>query len=415
MNTKYAASLSLAFMGIGFVLTLLLPENTAVFLLRGGFEAGLVGGAADWFAVTALFRHPFGIPIPHTSLLIRNREKMVEALVSAMENELLNKRSIEEILRKHQVLGAASKELNRLVRKKNIRVAAVDFLIGQLLRIPEEQVARLLQERIPGMIMSSDSKGLARSVMGPVLQSGMERKLLDYGLNEALDWVKRKETRYLLGRLANEKMTGIKVGGFMGFAVQAFAGFMDEDKLGSILQDMLWSAIRQLQAPEDPNREKLLRELRAQAERFLEDGARTESFKESAAEWFRSRQAGELLRNGFQGVRNAIADWLVKDRDTGGRSVLRVYRFIYRRIRSDPELPRMLDNRITEYILDLVEANYYRIGRLVRQNLERLDDATLVRLVEEKMGKDLQWIRVNGAICGFAVGLLLSVVQLWHG
>ncbi|WP_312151583.1 DUF445 family protein, partial [Paenibacillus odorifer] len=58
MRSKNLATMSLAFMACGFLLTLFLPENLAVILLRGGFEAGLVGGIADWFAVTALFRHP---------------------------------------------------------------------------------------------------------------------------------------------------------------------------------------------------------------------------------------------------------------------------------------------------------------------------------------------------------------------
>jgi uncharacterized membrane-anchored protein YjiN (DUF445 family) len=91
-------------MACGFIITLLLKETTLVKILQGGFEAGLVGGLADWFAVTALFRHPMGIPIPHTSLLLRNRDKIVRSLISALENELLNKESIENRLRKLKLL-----------------------------------------------------------------------------------------------------------------------------------------------------------------------------------------------------------------------------------------------------------------------------------------------------------------------
>lgn len=59
-----------------------------------------------------------------------------------------------------------------------------------------------------------------------------------------------------------------------------------------------------------------------------------------------------------------------------------------------------------------VEANYYRIGLLVRENLDQLDDQSLVKMLEEKVGSDLQWIRVNGAICGFLIGLVLTVVHM---
>lgn len=63
------ATISLAIMGVGFVATMPFGDSIWGQLLQGGFEAGLVGGLADWFAVTALFRHPLGIPIPHTALL----------------------------------------------------------------------------------------------------------------------------------------------------------------------------------------------------------------------------------------------------------------------------------------------------------------------------------------------------------
>lgn len=113
MRSKNLATMSLAFMACGFLITLFLPENLAVILLRGGFEAGLVGGIADWFAVTALFRHPMGLRIPHTSLLLKNRDKIIQSLITAMETELLNKESIENKLRKFGFISMGSKPLTK--------------------------------------------------------------------------------------------------------------------------------------------------------------------------------------------------------------------------------------------------------------------------------------------------------------
>ena len=81
MKSKYLAGGSLAIMALGFIATLFFPKTTLLLIIQGGFEAGLVGGIADWFAVTALFRHPLGIPIPHTSLLTRNRDKIIRSLI----------------------------------------------------------------------------------------------------------------------------------------------------------------------------------------------------------------------------------------------------------------------------------------------------------------------------------------------
>ncbi len=78
LQTKYIAGISLGVMGVGFAASIPFQGTIAGEIIQGGFEAGLVGGLADWFAVTALFRHPMGIPIPHTALLPKNRKRVTK-------------------------------------------------------------------------------------------------------------------------------------------------------------------------------------------------------------------------------------------------------------------------------------------------------------------------------------------------
>ena len=119
MKTRYIAGLSLAVMGAGFITTkYALPDSGWVHLLESGFEAGLVGGIADWFAVTALFRHPMGIPIPHTALLLKNRNKIINSLISAMENELLKKESITQKLSDMKLFQGIASGTTRIIRKR---------------------------------------------------------------------------------------------------------------------------------------------------------------------------------------------------------------------------------------------------------------------------------------------------------
>ncbi len=95
-GSRKIARYSLMIMGVGFIATTPFHGSVWIDLLHGGFEAGLVGGLADWFAVTALFRHPLGIPIPHTALLPNNRKRITNALVSTLKNDWLSKESIQE-------------------------------------------------------------------------------------------------------------------------------------------------------------------------------------------------------------------------------------------------------------------------------------------------------------------------------
>ncbi len=95
-GSRKIAIYSLIIMGVGFIATTPFQGPILVDLLHGGFEAGLVGGLADWFAVTALFRHPLGIPIPHTALLPNNRKRITNGLVSMLKKDWLSKESILE-------------------------------------------------------------------------------------------------------------------------------------------------------------------------------------------------------------------------------------------------------------------------------------------------------------------------------
>lgn len=85
---------------------------------------------------------------------------------------------------------------------------------------------------------------------------------------------------------------------------------------------------------------------------------------------------------------------------------------LVRRIGKEQEWIQASEERIRGTLIAFVESNHYRIGQLVKENLDQMDDASLVNMLEEKVGKDLQWIRVNGAVCGFVVGLVLTVIQM---
>lgn len=105
-KSRHLATISLTVMGVGFLATLPFQDSLWGTFLQGGFEAGLVGGLADWFAVTALFRHPLGLPIPHTALLPKNRKRLTSGIINMLENDWLTKESIRgKLLVFHSLLN----------------------------------------------------------------------------------------------------------------------------------------------------------------------------------------------------------------------------------------------------------------------------------------------------------------------
>ena len=120
LQTKYIAGISLGVMGVGFRLNPFQGRSWRDY--SRGFEAGLVGGLADWFAVTALFRHPMGIPIPHTALLPKT-ERVTKGLINTLENEWLTKESITNKVKEMQLaqmVQIAEREMQSDAVKKGL-------------------------------------------------------------------------------------------------------------------------------------------------------------------------------------------------------------------------------------------------------------------------------------------------------
>ncbi|QJD83168.1 DUF445 domain-containing protein [Cohnella herbarum] len=414
MRTRYIAGLSLVAMGAGFVTTLFLPDHPVVDLLKGGFEAGLVGGFADWFAVTALFRHPLGIPIPHTSLLLKSRDKIANSLISALENELLNKASITSRLKQFQLLKLAGSTVTRIVRKRSNRVGAIRLLHTLLTKLPLGSLVPYLQSGIVSMIGRIDVKPLAEKLLHTAAEERWDERALDYALDQGRIWVSRPETGQLLGSIAQQKMQEAKVGGIMGFAVQAFAGFMNEDKLGTMIQQLLLSGIQDLSRSGNMNREKLLAEIRNQLQRFATDEETLNKGKQWIADKAAHPDSGKFIEERLESLRTSLLSALDKEMDNGGRKVVTVVRYAIRKLQAEKELTDNAEQKILSFIVDFVEANHYRLGLLLKDNIDQMNDKELVRMLEEKVGSDLQWIRVNGALCGFIIGLILTSIQ-WLG
>ncbi|MCM3790937.1 DUF445 domain-containing protein [Domibacillus indicus] len=409
-QSKHLASASLAVMGGGFIATIPFQETAWSAILHGGFEAGLVGGLADWFAVTALFRHPMGIPIPHTALLPKNRKKIVAALVNTLENDWLSKESIQSKLQNvhviQKMIPVVQKEVSSEAVKKEI-----NGLLDQMVRsIDVTKIAPLIEKELKKALRSIDTGHVIEMAVEKLIHHQYDEKALDYMLDRMEQWLNKNETSRQLGRTALRAIEGLELDGFMQFALKSFQQMLSEEKLGSLLQNLLRNALINIKKPEDMNRQafllKVKEEMRGITERkeWMEV---IEARKEAAIQdWELSGKIEEILTSIQQKASAFI--------ESGECMENYVLPFINRTIRSvqdNPEKINRLEAWAQHQIGVLVEENHSKIGKLVEENLNKLDNETLVHMMENHIGKDLQWIRVNGAVCGFFIGLVLAGIQ----
>ncbi|MEK4212536.1 hypothetical protein A6279_16590 [Bacillus wiedmannii] len=410
LQTKYIAGISLGVMGVGFAASIPFQGTVAGEIIQGGFEAGLVGGLADWFAVTALFRHPMGIPIPHTALLPKNRKRVTKGLINTLENEWLTKESITNKVKEMQlaqmVLQIAEREMQSDAVKKGIVTIAEKAIVS----IDTEKLAVIIEKEMKTYLHTINTSNILQVLVDQLVVQEYDEKALDYILVKVKDWTAQDEARYQLGSLGMKAMENIKVDGFLQFTLKSFMNIVDEDKIGGILQKFIISNINSLQDADNSTRQLVLAKIRQEIINVKENEALLKELENWKEKWIANWDATDKIKEMLEQVQQRAITF-VKNEEFTDKYVIPFLQTQMNKIKEDEQTVQKIEGWLQKQVVTLVEKNHSKIGKLVQENLDKLDDKTLIEMIENNVGKDLQWIRVNGAVCGFMIGLVLEGIK----
>ncbi|PIE92387.1 DUF445 domain-containing protein [Bacillus fungorum] len=410
LQTKYIAGISLGIMGVGFAASIPFQGTVAGEIIQGGFEAGLVGGLADWFAVTALFRHPMGIPIPHTALLPKNRKRVTKGLIHTLENEWLTKESITNKVKEMQlaqmVLQIAEREMQSDAVKKGIVTIAEKAIVT----IDTEKLAVIIEKELKTYLHTINTSNILQVLVDQLVVQEYDEKTLDYILVKVKDWTAQAEARYQLGSLGMKAMENIKVDGFLQFTLKSFMNIVDEDKIGGILQKFIISNINSLQDADNSTRQLILAKIRQEIINVKENEALLQELENWKEKWISNWNATDKIKEMLEQVQQKAVTFANNEEFTD-KYVIPFLQTQMNKIKEDEMTVQKIEEWLQKQVVKLVENNHSKIGKLVQENLDKLDDKTLIEMIENNVGKDLQWIRVNGAVCGFMIGLVLEGIK----
>ncbi|XJZ28070.1 DUF445 domain-containing protein [Bacillota bacterium Lsc_1132] len=409
-KSKHLATISLTIMGTGFAATIPFQQSLWGMILQGGFEAGLVGGLADWFAVTALFRHPLGIPIPHTALLPKNRKRITATIISMLENDWLTKESIRE------KLGAIrfTEKLFSIVEKEKGSEAVRSTIATMIQQIIEQidlnKIAHLVERELKSQIEQLDSKTYLPMITEQFLKRKYDEKAVDFILDEVEEWANKESTKNRLGQMAVDAIENIQADGFMQFALKSFRSLVNEEKLGNIIQSLIQKGIASFRDPMNQNRQTLLYSIETKLEKIKEDEKITEELNHWKSQLLNEWKLEDKIIDSLTALRQKAVDF-INTPSFFDETILPFLTSMIENLQNDRVKMDQLENWIRSQVFDFVDKNHSKIGKLVEENLNKLNDATLIEMLETNVGKDLQWIRVNGAICGFLIGLCLVGIK----
>ncbi|HWQ42019.1 MAG TPA: DUF445 domain-containing protein [Desulfosporosinus sp.] len=406
-NTK-AANLTLGGITLGFLLSYPFHGGFVGGLISSGCSAGMIGGLADWFAVTALFRRPLGIrpgKIIRTEIIPQNRERIFVALADMVQNELLS----QDVLRRKLSAWDFSGVLIRILGKQEVKLSVAPLLtnfaedIGRHIEPGEftQVIQGLLQENMGGINLSQ--------TLAEVVEFSIDHGDIDQVLNVFCrvinDYVEQPEAKVALmntmeaalTRYGDNNPTRKMVVKFLPAPSVLAHGLQEKVKTalldGTVERWLKESLLRfVLELKTKPSLQESLNQVILN---ILDKSSENPVFK------------GKEKNVSFIGTSTekmpAIIEHFMGDLANNWDEYLEI-------LERDRSLRLKVDERVKLSIEKQIGFHHQAIGRMVHEGLDPLTDDKLVELIENKAGNDLQMIRINGSVVGGLVGMLIYVL-----
>ena len=381
-------------------------------------EAALVGGVADWFAVTALFRRPLGFPY-HTAILPRRRDSFIHAIVVMVQKEFFSRRKIFRHIEKIHLFPMLQEFLRKEATETRMTGTVLHFIRASFLRKKNKKVIAYLAERLKGILLREDPSELMNRFDALFRTNEWDRKALVriscLLAQEVLTEETRQSIRDGLAELEREKIGD----GFLSRLLEV-TNTVNLDEGAELIQRHTCHVLNELGREYSPLQENAIALLHDCIGDLRQDAELLRLARELQERLACELPIEETLGRLFQGLRTHFQMDLQREVDpiaehmpafyTHLQSILHVeYQHMLFLIEERSELQKI----ITKVLYDLLARSALHaqtlVGVIVRNVLSRLTDEELNHLIYDKVEEDLLWIRVNGSLVGGCIGLLLFI------
>ena len=391
---KFAATGLLLFAAVVFVIARTFHGEPAIWgYVEAGAEAAMVGALADWFAVTALFRHPLGLPIPHTAIIPRRKDEIGRSLGQFVEGNFMSREIIGERLRDAGIARRLGEWLSIGEHATRAADAIADVLTNTIKVLDDDEVSAALEQMVEQRIRATEVSPLVGRAIELAIEGDHHERLFDAVLQGAGNFVEDNRETFR-ARLSEESPWWVPEAIDDRVFDKAYAGvrrFLDD-----VLRD-----------PDHPTRKAVERRMLDFAERLKTDPemlSKGTDLKEEllAHPDFRAWTAG-LWRDTKRGLLDATST-------PGSELRLRIAATMQRlgvRLVTDPDLQERVDESIQRGVYYVVDNYRSEVSGLIESTIAKWDGPSTARLMELQVGRDLQFIRINGTIVGCIVGVLI--------
>jgi len=376
--------------------TYALPAGQATDLLQAAAKAGFVGGIADWFAVTALFRHPLGLPVPHTAIIPRQKERLGAALGRFVATHVFTADEVAGVLARLDLPGILHRFLADPASARPAAIALAGTLPRVLASVEDGRARRLIARIVPRILGGPGTGQVVARALHTLVEGRRHQEVFGFILGQLRTLLASKEESI---RSAIEERVREQGGRLVGWALGA-----------SIARRVLTTINGELDkmSPDGSELRAAFDEwVRTEITRLEQDPARTAELGAAIRRVASHETVQAWLWDVWARLRLALEADAAKP---SGRTVDYMEGALANlgaMLEADPAARERVHTAVQGMVASLLPAAQAKLSDFIAQVIANWDTNTIVERLELRVGKDLQFVRVNGTLVGFFVGGLL--------
>ena len=393
---KALATGLLGLAAVVFLIARQFPDNTAAGYVEAFAEAAMVGALADWFAVTALFRHPLGIPIPHTAIIPERKDDIGRGLGTFIQGNFLSGPVITEKIRSIHVGQKVGEYLADPGNARRLGHNAGDGVSALFEVLKDEDIAPVVEQMVTDRVAAVPAAPLAARLLEAAMIDGHHQLAIDSVLNGVNGYLDRNEAS-LRSRLDQESPWWVPEA-------------IDDRVFAKLIE-----GARRFSAEVGANPDHQVRRHFDERAREMVERLRTSPEMEARGEELKAQLLAHPSVRAWTGTlwQDLKASMVSASLDPDSELRARVEAGIIRlgeTLQTDPELQAKVDDWVERTVVYLLDQYRDQVAELISGTVARWDADDASRRIELQVGRDLQFIRINGTVVGGLVGLIIHTL-----
>ncbi len=365
--------------------------------VRAFSEAGMVGALADWFAVTALFKYPLGIKIPHTNLITNNKDALGENLGNFVSTNFLTSDTIRPYIDKLSISEYLNEWLHKNKNQQLIFTECTKIISKIIQNLNDESIAEFLANKGFELTKEIKLEKLASTALLYLLEQNEHHRLLNIILPQAQQYV--ENNRELIYKKVVEKQPILGLIGGKSVTNQLISG------ITTFLEEIEQNANHEI-------RKAVTLKLYQIVEDLNEKDDWQEKFNQIKDEFITKEKLYEYTKDIWLRLKQDMLAKLNDDNATFNQYIRQNIQQMIVSFKEDETMQENIDKYARQYVYKMVLKNSNEVGKIITNTVQKWDGAELSEKMELEVGKDLQYIRINGTLVGGLVGL--AIYTLTH-